>query len=98
MPWKQRYCGTCRTRIPTGTHCGQHQRPNANTRGYDTNHQRTRAQWAPLVQTGQVDCWRCGQPIEPGTAWDLGHRISTEYGGPEHARCNRSAAGRASHA
>jgi hypothetical protein len=49
--------------------------------------------FAPMVAAGVVNCARCGEPIEPGTLWDLGHddhdpRVHT---GPEHASCNRGA-------
>lgn len=69
-------------------------------RGYDANHVRLRADWAPKVATGKVNCWRCGEPIAPTEPWDLGHDDNDrrKYRGPEHAhRCNRAAAGRASH-
>jgi hypothetical protein len=64
---------------------------------YRGRHQATRRALAPQVATGAVTCWRCGQLIEPGEAWDLGHddRNPSIYRGPEHAgRCNRSAGGR----
>jgi hypothetical protein len=40
-----------------------------------------------MVEAGIVGCARCGQIIEPGTPWDLGHVDGTErtvYSGPEH--------------
>jgi 5-methylcytosine-specific restriction endonuclease McrA len=41
-------------------------------------------------------CGRCGQVINPGDDWHLGHRVARSQGGtndlsnlrPEHARCN----------
>ena len=56
-------------------------------------HRRTRKEFAPLVAAGVVNCARCGELIEPGTPWDLGHddRDPRFYSGPEHASCNRSA-------
>lgn len=61
--------------------------------GYGSQHQKLRAQWRPYVEAGIVHCARegCGQLIEPGTPWDLGHddQDRTKYRGPEHARCNR---------
>lgn len=61
---------------------------------YGRKHQALRAWWAPKVEAGQVDCWRCHQPIQPGTPWDLGHGDGAqrdEYRGPEHAsQCNRA--------
>lgn len=63
--------------------------------GYGAEHQKRRALWKPYVLSGGVDCWRCGQPIQAGQAWDLGHddhdrRITR---GPEHATCNRATRG-----
>jgi hypothetical protein len=75
-------------------------RGGTTARGYGAAHQRTREEWAPTVEAGLVDCWRCGQRIQPGEPWDLGHDDDdrSAYRGPEHAhQCNRSAAGRASH-
>ena len=64
-------------------------------RKYGPGHRRLRAQWAPRVEAGLVDCVRCGERILAGEAWDLGHVDGTlSYAGPEHARCNRATAGR----
>lgn len=47
-----------------------------------------------------VPCWRCGEMIWPGDAFDLGHVHDRALGGgdddlaPEHRACNRSAGGR----
>jgi len=65
-------------------------------RGYGQQHQILRKRVAALIATGTAVCWRCGRSILPWMAWDLGHddidrRI---YRGPEHQRCNRSAAAR----
>lgn len=62
-------------------------------RGYGWAHETERRRWAPKVDAGLVDCWRCGQPIEPGRPWDLGHDDDdrTKYRGPEHRTCNRRA-------
>jgi hypothetical protein len=68
-------------------------RPASTTaRGYGAEHQALRKQWAPLVDAGQVTCWRCGNLIHPGQAWDLGHDDHDRgaYRGPEHQRCNRA--------
>ena len=65
-------------------------------RGYDGEHERLRARWAPLVAAGQVDCHaaRClrwSRRILPGAAWDLGHTPDRSgWTGPEHPACNRS--------
>jgi hypothetical protein len=67
-------------------------------RGYDQAHIKLRAQLAPQVATGTVKCWRCGLYIPRGAPWDLGHKDDrSEYGGPEHVFCNRSAAGKTAH-
>ena len=59
---------------------------SAHARGYGQQHKKLREQWALKVATGTVLCWRCGYPIHPYEAWDLGHddydrRITR---GPEH--------------
>jgi hypothetical protein len=68
---------------------------------------RIRRYWAQrLITCGPLVCWRCGDWIracDPGTSWDVGHLVDLAAGGapglehtaPEHARCNRSAGGRA---
>lgn len=75
-------------------------RKTTTRRGYGSRHQHLRKHWAPRVATGTVVCWRCGNLIARGAAWDLGHddHDRTKYRGPEHAACNRAAAGRAAHA
>ena len=95
----------CPTLIPTGTRnnkCPTHQRADEQARGSSTQrgyghaHQATRAQWAPLVATGHVRCWRCRRHIDAGEPWDLGHDDvdRSRYRGPEHAACNRRTASR----
>ena len=91
--------------VAVGRYCPQHNREyeakrgTSTARGYDQAHRARRAAWAAHVSRGLVTCWRCGQPIEAGSAWDLGHddHDRTITRGPEHATCNRSAAGRAAH-
>jgi hypothetical protein len=67
--------------------------------GYGSSHQRLRAEWAPLVEAGGVECAApvCVMPerlIGAGQAWDLGHLPDRSgYRGPEHERCNRVEAG-----
>lgn len=77
----------------------ERRRGSRQQRGYDAAHDRTRAEWEPIVATGTVRCWRCRQLIAAGTAWDLGHDDidRSKHKGPEHARCNRSAGGHAAH-
>lgn len=92
-PAAGRYC-------PTHNREYEAKRGNSNTRGYGANHQALRRAFIPEIQAGTMNCWRCGQPIQPDEAWDLGHHDEdrTKYMGPEHARrCNRAAAGRRSH-
>lgn len=76
---------------PNGTRCPPCER--ANRAKYDAGHQRTRANWAPLVAAGRVHCWRCLGRIQPGEPWDLGHVVGSQSH-PEHATCNRSAGAR----
>lgn len=64
-------------------------------RGYGLRHKTRREHWRPRVDAGLVDCARCGQPIEPGRPWDLGHNDDrTDWTGPEHVHCNRVAGGK----
>jgi len=62
-------------------------------RSSTAKHKAIRAVFVPLVESGLVDCARCGEAILPGTPWDLGHDDyqPTAYNGPEHAKCNRGA-------
>jgi hypothetical protein len=61
---------------------------------YGRTHQKTRAQWAPIVDAGQGWCAEpvCLHPsrwIPPGTPWHLAHRDGQDgYRGPAHRRCN----------
>ncbi len=68
-------------------------RGTSTQRGYGTHHMKLRKQIKPLVDAGQATCWRCGQPIQPGQPWHLGHNDQrTGYNGPEHQACNVRAA------
>jgi len=71
----------------------QRRRVRASTaaRGYGRAHQLLRSEWKKKVDAGGVNCARCGDRIEPGSPWDLGHddEDRTRYWGPEHRRCNR---------
>jgi len=80
-------CLTC-GRPCRGPRCPAHQR--AHKAKYGPTHQAERQAWAPLVAEGRVICSRCQLPINPGAAWDLGHRPGLPSH-PEHARCNRAA-------
>jgi hypothetical protein len=73
------------------------QQPEASTtaRGYGWTHQKERAKWKPYVDAGMCICPRCGQPIQPGSLWDLDHTDDRAgYLGPSHRACNRSTSGR----
>ena len=83
--------------------CHEHERAadrargSRQARGYDREHDRLRRRYERRGVVGMT-CPRCGQPILPGQPWDLGHTDDrTGWTGPEHARCNRSAGGRAAH-
>ena len=62
-------------------------------RGYGRAHRNLRASLGLLVAAGRPTCARCGQPIQPGEPWDLGHvdgSWKTRHSRPEHRACNRS--------
>ena len=63
---------------------------------YTAGHRRLRNAWHPLVQTGGVQCTKCGQYIAPGEPWDLGHNPNL-VSQPEHPNCNRADGARAGH-
>jgi len=69
---------------------------NTTQRGYGSAHQALRARIAGQVKAGAAVCWRCGQLIQPGQPWDLGHTEGDRgsYAGPEHRWCNRAAGAR----
>ena len=95
----------CPTLIPAGTRggrCATHERQadrargTAAQRGYGVAHRKLRAEWEPLVATGNVKCWRCGEYIPAGEPFDLGHDDAdrSKYRGPEHQACNRATSSR----
>ena len=61
---------------------------------YAQAHRAKRKALAPAVAVGLYNCARCGERIEPGEPWDLGHADGDglRYAGPEHRRCNRATA------
>lgn len=71
-------------------------RGSTTARGYGGAHQGLRKRWAQRIAAGGITCWRCGQPINPGDNFDLGHSDDdrSKYMGPEHPRCNRATKGR----
>ena len=96
----------CPAIIPTtATGCSTHARPTFTQR-YTTlgrtasQHTAESRAWKRKVAAGEpVTCWRCREPITDPLDLDLGH---DDYDrsivrGPEHASCNRSAAGKSSH-
>lgn len=108
MPRAKHPCAQagCPVPVPHGTRrCPDHTRERdkargtRQARGYDQAYDRTRAALTPIVQAGRATCWRCATPIAPDADWHLGHDDHNRsiIRGPEHARCNLSAAGRASH-
>ena len=62
-------------------------RGTSTERGYGQDHRDLRAAWQPLVEAGDVICWRCGDPIQPGEPWDMGHddHDRSAYRGPSIA-------------
>lgn len=72
-------------------------------RGYDARHDSLRKWWAPKVAAGGVTCRAvvCLRPsrlIGRTERWDLGHNADrSDWTGPEHEACNRSAGGRSAH-
>jgi hypothetical protein len=105
MPRAKRVCAKvgCPATATT-SYCPTHQaeaeraRGSREQRGYDHAHRELRKQWAPKVARGGILCGKCGNTIQPGTTWHLGHTDDrTTWTGPEHAHCNLSDAGRRSH-
>lgn len=110
MPRAGRTCSdrtsgdTCPQRAgPTGR-CEPHERAHEaargtrQARGYDQDFDQARLKAARTVLAGRAVCWRCREPIVPGTPWDLGHDDEGAVAGPEHrSACNRRAAGLKAH-
>lgn len=64
---------------------------STTARGYGAAHKAERKRLEPIVARGGVTCAKCGQLIEPGEPWDLGHTDDrTGWTGPEHRDCNRA--------
>ena len=91
--------------IARGRYCPAHSRAadkargTKTERGYGAAFIAMRKAFEPEVDAGYIRCWRCQELIPPGSQWHLGHDDADRaiIRGPEHARCNLSAAGRASH-
>jgi hypothetical protein len=66
----------------------------------DTNHRAWAALRVAYARSLPCPCWRCGETIEVGDEWHLGHVVDRALGGsdarlaPEHAGCSRSAGAR----
>lgn len=94
--------GKGRGRCPSCARAKDKARGTRQERGYGPDHDAERARWVPIVATGHVKCWRCGEYIDADAAWDLGHDDldRSKYRGPEHVgrECakggNRATAGR----
>jgi hypothetical protein len=75
-----------------GTSCPRWAQKDRTSRAYGSTHMMLRERYAALVASGLADCARCGRPIEPGSAWDLGHTDDRSGDtGAEHRYCNRVA-------
>lgn len=73
-------------------------RGSRQARGYDAAHDKERSR---ISRTGieNYRCARCGEQFDKGDPFQLGHTDDRRtWSGPEHIRCNTSAAGIASHA
>ena len=89
-------------RVQPESRCAEHRRARENARGsrqargYDASHDALRAQWAPLVATGNVKCWRCKEYLDPAKPWHLGHddHDRSRHRGPECVACNTATNGR----
>lgn len=106
MPRAKRICGKAGCpHAADGRYCTKHnaeyeaERGTSTARGYGSAHQRTRARLNLEVQRGLTNCARCGEPIQPNTAWALDHDDLDrgKYLGPSHVFCNNSAGGKAAH-
>ena len=92
-------------RVTESRYCTEHARAHDKARGTKTQRgygkafQDERKVWVRMVETGEVNCWRCLNPILPGAEFHLGHDDNDRsiIRGPEHPHCNLSAAGKASH-
>jgi hypothetical protein len=94
----------CPTLVRKAGKCSEHraqaerERGSRQQRGYDSEHERIRASWQRILDSGKpITCWRpgCGKPIDPSN-WHLGHddHDRTKYRGPECVPCNTATASR----
>jgi len=70
---------------------------STTSRGYGNSHQKLRKALAAAVEVGAVCCSRCGELIEAGEKWDLGHddHDRSVYTGPEHPKMQQEYGGAA---
>ena len=52
---------------------------------YAQAHRAKRKALAPAVAVGLYNCARCGERIEPGEPWDLGHADAMVFATPAHS-------------
>ena len=106
MPRAKKVCTQPGCAQPTAkSYCTTHTRERDKARGtkaergYGADYQAERKRWATHVATGNVRCWRCGELLPANSPFHLGHDDDNRsvIRGPEHPRCNLSAAGKASH-
>jgi hypothetical protein len=77
-------------------------RGTTTQRGVGWPHQADKRRLLALHKDGDP-CWRCGQPMYKWQALDRDHIVDRADGGAEgpavlaHAKCNRSAGGKARH-
>lgn len=87
-------CEPCRLKHDRQRERGRN-RPTARQRGYDTQHDATRARLLPLAYG--TPCPRCHEPMLAGQDLDLGHTVARSVDPQaradriEHAACNRAA-------
>ena len=82
-------------RCPTCARAHDQARGTPAQRGYGTAHRQLRARYAARIAQGETfTCAKCGQPVNHGMTWHLGHTDDrTGYTGPEHELCNLADAG-----
>lgn len=87
---------TDRPRCPACTRAKERTRGTRQERGYDAEHDVTRADYQSRMDDGETfRCWRCGEPIDPAH-WTLGHCDidRRNYHGPECPPCDYATSGR----
>ena len=87
-----------RGRCPTHDRARDKARGTRQARGYDADHDRTRASIQARIDAGEdVRCWRCKTRLA-GRSWHLDHDDDrARYRGPACIPCNLHLAGKAAH-